>query len=297
MHQTSSPARRAGLALSMILAAALPAAGVLVSPVQARAEMRAVDAARIADLAKAMGLGPLLAVMREEGLNNGRDLDRDILRGQGGVPFQAEIAGINDPSAAQGRIEAALLAALADQPGVLAAAEAFYATDLGRKVATLEVEGRRALLDPEVRAAAGEVWRGMGRAGLPRVEVLNRLVRETDLVAMNLAIQTHNSLAFYQGLREGGGLPDPLPDSEVRADLAQREGQMRLVIRDWLFPYLALCYEPLSDAELDSYAAFLTSSEGKALNMAMTGALDSYFAGIAHETGLAVSRRMAGQDI
>lgn len=67
-----------------------------VTPVcaEAAASSVPVDAARLAALDQILQIPPLLAVIREEGLAYGASLDAEMLQGQGGVPWRAEVAAI-----------------------------------------------------------------------------------------------------------------------------------------------------------------------------------------------------------
>lgn len=283
------------LALAALLALPVPLAGMGL-PAAAFAQT-APDAARMARLLEAMQLGPLLAVMREEGISGGEGLDRDMLGGAGGVPLRADVARIYDPATARAEIEQALSTALSPQPETLARIEAFYASPLGQKVAGLEVEARRAFLDPRTQEAARYVWSRMEDAQDRRVAALTYLVLQTDLIERNVKNRMTTGLAFYRGLREGGGIAEPMTDQQVMSDLASSAGMVRGEVADWLYPYLALAYEPLSDQELQDYIAFLTSPEGMVLDQAVFAAFGDVFNRVSHDLGLAVSRRMAGQDI
>lgn len=256
-----------------------------------------VDGARIAALAQAMQLGPLLAVMREEGLDRAEEMDQSMLGGQGGVPFRAEAARLYDPLAARAQVEAALLQAMQDDPAAVTAAEAFFGSALGQKAVALEVEARRAYLDPATREAAGAIWAQMQDNRDPRVAKLTALVLQTEAIEMNVKGQAEAGLAFYRGLREGGGLTDPMSDAEVIADLAARSDAAYGEVSAWLYPYLALAYEPLSPQEMTEYTAFLTSPAGQAWNRANFAAFNALFVQISHGLGLAVSHQLSGQEI
>lgn len=287
------------LALAFGLAGgAVPLAGVVsLALLPSGAIAAVVDAERITRLTEAMALGPMLAVIREEGLAKGADMDQGMLAGAGGVSWQAEVARIYASGPARKAVEAGLLAALGGASGDLAAMEDFFASDLGRKVALLEVEARRAFLDPEVVEAAKVAWADLEAAEHPRAAQVARIVRLTDAIELNLQANMTSSLAFYRGLREGGGLTAPLSDGEVASDLAARSDQIGSEIGAWIHPYLVMAYQPLSDDELAAYAEFLDSPAGQTLNAAVFQAFDALFAQISHDLGLGLSRRLIGQDI
>ena len=257
----------------------------------------AVDAAQVGRLGDAMQLGPLLAVIREEGLAYGKGLDQSLLSGTGGVNWQAEVARIYDPVAARSDLDAAMLQALAGDLATLHAMQDFFTSVLGTKVAGLEVQARRAFLDPAAKDAATLVWLDMDDASSPRAAALHRMIDDLGLVDLNVQGTLNANLALYRGLVQGGGLNLPMTDDDAMAQAARQEDQARAAAQAWLYPYMALAYEPLSDAELDSYIAFLTSQPGQQANKAMFDAFDRLYAGISHDLGLAASQRLAGDEI
>jgi hypothetical protein len=62
-------------------------------------------------------------------------------------------------------------------------------------------------------------------------------------------------------------------------------------------PYLAMAYQPLSDADLEAYIAFSRTPEGQVLNRALFAAFDALFNALSRDLGLAAARLMAGQDL
>jgi hypothetical protein len=81
------------------------------------------------------------------------------------------------------------------------------------------------------------------------------------------------------------------------AEVAAQEAQIRKDNIDWLFPYIATAYQPLSDAEFASYIAFSETTAGRRANQAVFAAFDAVFAAVSAELGHAAGRLMVGQDI
>ena len=46
---------------------------------------------------------------------------------------------------------------------------------------------------------------------------------------------------------------------------------------DWLYPFMSLAYQPLTDAELQAYLAFSETAGGQRLNAAVFAAFDVVF--------------------
>ena len=75
------------------------------------------------------------------------------------------------------------------------------------------------------------------------------------------------------------------------------ESDVRRDTTEWLFPFLMLAYQPLSDQELDAYIAFSTTPAGQKANRAVFAAFDAMFVQVSKELGQSAGRLMAGQDI
>lgn len=268
----------------------VPAPAFAGAPVQ-------VDAGRISGLAAQMQLGSLLAVLREEGLAYGAALDQELLGGSGGVPWRAEVARIYDPARAQGLVEAGLLTAFTADPEALAAAEDFYASDLGARVARLEVDARRAFLDPAVKDAATVAWQDMLDKRDPRAARIRDMVSSTGLIDRNVEGTLNANLALMHGMVEGGTGRSHVTEADILAHVSGQEAAARAAAESWIYPYMALAYQPLSEAEFAAYADFLTSPSGRKVNDAAFAAFDGLFARLSHDLGLAAASRIAGQDI
>ena len=256
-----------------------------------------VDAAQVVSLGDVMQLGPLLAVIREEGLAYGDGLDQALLDGAGGLDWRAEVARIYDPVKARTHLDTALLAALSTDPATVRTMLDFFASPLGIKVTGLEVQARRSFLDPAAKDPATVAWLETDEKSSPRAATLHRLIDALGLIDLNVQGTLNANLALYRGLALGGGLKSPMGDEDALAHVAGEERRARTAAQVWLYPYMALAYKPLADAELDGYVDYLTSDAGKKANMAMFHAFDALFAGISHDLGLAASQRLAGHDI
>jgi hypothetical protein len=76
-----------------------------------------------------------------------------------------------------------------------------------------------------------------------------------------------------------------------------QEAQVRSDAEDWVYPFLALAHEPLSDDDLNAYIAYSETESGQILNGAMFAAFDVVFTGISEQLGAAAARLIMGQDI
>ena len=244
-----------------------------------------------------MRLSDTVEILREEGQKYGRTLEADMFPGAGGPGWEATVALIYDAPRMQQVMGAALERELARAPGEIAAMQAFFASDLGRKVLALEIEARRTLLDEAAEEAARLAWEDLAAEDPARVALLEGFVQANDLVESNVMGALNANLAFYRGMADGGAFGGEMTEEQMLADVWGQEADVRRQTTDWLFPYLTLAYGPLSSEELEAYTAFSLSQSGQVLNSALFAAFDEVFTPISRGLGLAVAQQMQGQDI
>lgn len=254
-------------------------------------------AARIAALTETMMIGEVMSVMREEGLAYGRSLASEMFPGKVSPQWDATVALIYDPATMRSRFEAGLVEALGGAEADLAAIEAFFGSETGQTALRLEVEARRALLDPQVEDAAKLAWEDLRDTGAARADQLSRFVEVNDLIESNVMGAMNANLAFYRGLSESGALATEMTEDQMLSDVWSQEPDVRAETTDWLYPFLALAYQPMSDDQLDAYIAFSESAAGNTLNAALFAAFDKVFTQISLDLGRAVASEMQGQDI
>lgn len=273
------------LALALGLGSAVPFA--------VRAETVQAPAA----LADALQIDAVIAVLREEGLAGAADIASGFAQGQGGSGWNATVEAIYDPARMRAAFDEVLTARMAEAPDETAAAIAFFTSAIGARALELEVQARRALLDPDTTAAARFRWEDMVAAHDPRVGLIRDFAETNDLIESNVTSALNSNLAFYMGMAAAGGPLEALPEADILSMVAGDEEATRASTIDWLFPFLALAYEPLSDEDLRAYVAFSASPAGQKVNDAMSEAFDRLFIGISRDLGRAAGREMAGQDI
>lgn len=255
----------------------------------------AQGAAAVDRLYRALGLPEIVAIMRDEGVAYGDELQDDLLGGHGDAAWQRTLVGIYDLDRMQAAVRDRLETELA---GVdLAPMIAFFDTPRGRRIVALEVSARRALLDDGVEAASRDALAAMIAARDPRLTLLEEFAAAGDLVEMNVAGALNANLAFYAGLEEGGAFPGGVDAEEMLADIRGQEDMIRLDTGEWLFAYLAMAYRPLEDADLKSYIAFMQSDAGTALNLAIFAAFDEMFVTLSRALGQGAARYLAAEDL
>jgi Uncharacterized protein conserved in bacteria (DUF2059) len=254
-------------------------------------------AGKIAALGETLQIGPLIAVMREEGLVSGQKLAKDMLPDAGDRRWSAILDGIYDAQAMKAVFDARFAAELGDDPETVAAAAAFFGSERGQRILTLEIEARRAMLDDAVTEAAKVLAQDMFADDDPRITLLQDFAEAADLVDLNVTGGLNGNFAFMKGMADAGGPAAQLTEDEMLADVWGGERNVRAQTTEWLYSYFALAYQPLSDTELQDYADFWRTPAGKKTNAALFAAFNELFTGISGDLGRATARQLQGDDI
>lgn len=243
-------------------------------------------------VAAAIRLPEVVEVLRQEGLDYGHTLETQLFPGEGGASWRDRVAAIYDAPRLQAGVLTAFRKALpaTEVPAILA----FFDSPLGRRVVSLELSARQAMLAPDVTEMARQTWAAMQEADDPRVAALQAFAADNGLVEADVADTLNSNLAFYHGLVEGHAKGFDMTEAQILHEVAGQAGAVRSEIEDWLYPYLALAYEPLSDADLAAYSAFGRSPAGRALNAALAQAFDGVFDGVSHDLGREAARYLSG---
>lgn len=259
------------------------------------AQIAAQNAAPVEMLYRALGFDEILVIMRDEGLAYGAEMQTDLLQGQGGARWPATVSGIYDTDRMAdivlNRLDSELAAA------DLAPMLSFFQSEIGERIVSLEVSARAAFLAPDVEEASRDAFEVMLDDNSKRADMIKLLVDEADLVESNVVGAMNSNYAFYIGLADGGGLPTALSEDEILADVWSQEAEIREDTTGWLYAYLNLAYQPLSDAELDAYTAFYISDAGQTLNRAIFAAFDEMFGAISYALGQSAADFLGGEEL
>lgn len=274
------------LTFALSLALSVPGASVLAESVPAATE---------SDTYAVMRIPELLEVLRDEGQAYGRDLAGQMFDDPDHPGWDATVAAIYDPARMSGLFRGAFDRALDGDEEVRAATAAFFGAEPGRAILGLEIEARRALLDDAVREAAALAYADLEERRDPRVVLLQEFAAVNDLVETNVAGTMNANMAFLKAMAAAGGAPRD--EGEMLAEVWGQEDQVRADTEAWLFPFLALAYQPLSDAELKAYVAFSASPEGQRLNRALFAGFDAVFEAVSADLGRAAGLELRGRDI
>ncbi len=251
----------------------------------------------MAGLSALLDIDNLIDVMRIEGRDNAIGVDTDILNGQGGAAWLTAVDRVYDPSKLRHSFDAALDRELGSDPAVRQAMRTFFGSGLGKRIVGLEVAARRTLIDSAAEDSAKRLWDKALSDQEPRSAQIERFAQINDLIESNVMGALNSNFAFFKGLSTGGAFDAPMTEDEMLAQVWAQEGDIRADTADWLYPFLMLAYQPLSDAELDQYIAFSLTPEGKKINAAIFAAFDDVFVQLSRELGASAAQLMTGQDI
>jgi Uncharacterized protein conserved in bacteria (DUF2059) len=266
--------------------------------VQVQAVVTPESKKRILQLSATMQIRQILSVMRQEGFDYGKSLEEEMFPGKGGAAWNATVDGIYDEAAMKSLFDQALVAELgAADPATLDVIEAFFGSDRGQRILTLEVEARRALLDQDAEDAAKVHVEDLKAKDDQRLVLIRKFAEVNDLVEMNVAGALNANLAFFKGMVAAGGFDEKLSEDQMVQNVWSQEPAIRDETETWLYPYLALAYQPLSDDDMQAYLAFSELDEGKVLNAAIFSAFNVLFTDISGSLGRAAAKQMHGEDI
>jgi len=255
----------------------------------------AQSSAPIDTLFEALGFPEIIAVMREEGIVYGAAMEEDLFQRTGGLRWRAMVEAIYDLDRMTRIVRNRMDSELAAED--LKPMIDFFLSDLGRQIVSLEVSARTAMLQDGVEEAGNDAYRALKDSGGARLGLLDDFVTASDLIESNVVGAMNSNYAFYTSLADGGAFPDMLTQDQILTDVWSEEDAIRDDTRLWVYSYLTLAYQPLSDAELQAYTAFFKTDAGRALNNAIFAAFDEMFVAISQALGQGAAQFLAGEEL
>lgn len=249
--------------------------------------------ARLTVLTDALRLGEVVAIMREEGLDYAGDIDRDMLAGQGGAFWRAQVDQVYDYNRMVETVRGALESNLDTQ--ARDAAVAFFDTVLGQQIVELENAGRAAMQEEAVEEAAGARCRNPVTEDEAHLALIDRFIAANDLIERNVTGALSSNFRFFEGLVDGEMLE--MTEADILAQVYTQEDDIRTETEDWLCGYLLLAYRPLPLEDLRVYVEFYDTAPGRALNAALFEGYETMYRDISYALGRAVALNAAGDDI
>lgn len=250
---------------------------------------------RVQPLLDALDMGSLIQIMREEGVEYGDELALEMFPGRDGATWRDQVSQIYDVDKMSETISTGMDAELADTD--IAPLVAFFTSDLGRQIVVLEVSARRAFLESAVEDAATDQVMQLQDNNDPHFSLIEKFSAASDLIDTNVVGAMNANYAFYQGLAAGGGLDLDLSEEQMLSDVWEQEPEIRQSTTEWVYGYLNMAYQPLSEAELTAYLDLTMTPEGKDMTRALFVSFDEMFINISKALGFAASQFMSGQDL
>ncbi|MEX0318294.1 MAG: DUF2059 domain-containing protein [Ruegeria sp.] len=243
-------------------------------------------------LAQALRLDEVVEILRDEGLKYGRELDDQMLGGEGGQPFDQQIQRIYVADEMQAGLRKALADGMTAEQRAQAAT--FFEGDLGQTIISLENSARRAFATPAIEEAARTYYEEIDQQDA-RFRLVEEYISVNDLVAQNVKGALSADFNFYRGMAEGHGAQRD--DGVMLSDLLDQQDETRAETTAWLYGFLLMAYQPLSEAEMRENIAFSRTGAGQALNAALFEGFDAMYDSISYELGLAVALALTATDL
>jgi hypothetical protein len=289
-HALKGPAMFRRLFLSLV--AALGFTGAITGAITGAALAQTSDADALFDL---VGLPQIVAIMRDEGLDYGETIARDMFPAGMTPRWAAQLDRIYDTDTMVAQMRQAFVAALDGQD--VSGALDFYGSDLGQRIVTLEIAARAAMLDPTIDATSKEFAVEQAQADTPRYRLINDFIVANDLIEANVVGGLNSNFAFIDALVSGGAtLPGVTADS-LLADVWAQEDAIRASTAEWITAFLLLAYAPLEDAEIAELTSFSQTPAGRIMTQAVFTAFDEIFVLVARDLGSAASGFIISQDL
>jgi hypothetical protein len=253
------------------------------------------DSDKVDQLFDALAMPQMIDIMREEGLAHGEILATDMLPGGRSADWSMAVSAIYDVDMMTEEVRGALGEALEGDD--IDAMLAFFTSEQGARIVSLEVSARRALLDEAVEEASKENAAIAMMDETPRFLMVQDFIDVNDLVEANVVGALNSNFAFYMGLIDGGAMPAGITPETALQDVWAQEPMVRDDTIEWLNSFLLMAYQPLSDAEFDAYIQFSRSEAGREMTQALFEAFNGMFDDLSRGLGLASARFMLTQEL
>ncbi|MEM7318114.1 MAG: DUF2059 domain-containing protein [Pseudomonadota bacterium] len=243
-------------------------------------------------LTTVMRLDDVASILRQEGLEHGRNLDADMLGNSGGAYFTSGVSDIYSTD----RIKQTIHDALADNMSAEQMQESavFFASDLGQTIISLENSARQAYADPVIEEMAVERWAALGNDA-PRRVLIEEYVAVNDLIERNVDGTLSSDFSFFKGVASVRGVIRD--DQMLLAELWEQRDTVRTETEAWIYGFLLMAYQPLSDQEMRENIDFSATDTGQVLNDALFHGFRRLYDEIYFDLGQAVAQAMFASEL
>ena len=236
----------------------------------------------VAELADAIGVPEVIEIMRSEGLETAAELSDGFLGGPSRSWTRAA-----DRIYDSGRMQEIVLLGMASalngrDPEPITA---FFRSELGIRIIGLELSAREAFMDEGVEKASSEYVQKLRNDDPARYRLLEDFIETNELIESNVIGALNSNFAFLRGLQSAGSFERDVSEQDILQQVWSQEADIREETTDWLFSYLSLAYQPLTDEELEVYLDFSSTRHGKLLNKALFEGFDKMFVELSRAMG------------
>lgn len=251
----------------------------------------------IAAFSDAFLLPELFRIMADEGIDYAQTVRVDFGIDVAADNWTQTVSAIYDPALMQEMFVTQFTEQMAGRDDVVADALDFAASDVGTRVLRLEISARDAMLDPDLDEAARDSLEDMRAAEHPRLDLIAERIEVNDLIDLNVAISLNTAFTFFNALGQEDDQGLVAPAQDLLAQLWTQEPMIRADTTEWIYSYFVLAYQPLSDADLQTYIDFSASDNGVALNNAMFAAFEYTFDHLSRALGNAAGTALQSTDL
>lgn len=243
-------------------------------------------------LARALQLDEVIDILVTEGSEYGRELNDSFLNGEGGVLLQSQIEDLYDATWMRAQLIQAFRSNM--DTTQLEQAAIFFESELGQAIVSLENSARRAFSDEAVEEFARMSFSSADQNS-PPFRLVDEYIRLNDLIEQNVQGTLSADYNFYLGMAEGSGVGSDL--DTILNELLARKDETEADTREWLYSFLLMAYQPLSEAEMRENIAFSRTETGRALNQAFFDGFDDMYDAISYQMGTVVAQAMRASDL
>ncbi|WP_417277627.1 DUF2059 domain-containing protein [Celeribacter sp.] len=251
------------------------------------------DEAQLTTLMQAMMFEDVVDVLCDEGA----EMSEDFVEAGYGVPkpmWDKMLSRLYDEDVMAKAFHEEMGEALGDTD--LTPMIAFYETDLGQKIARLELETRRAMSDEATQEVANDAWAQLD-PDTERAHLIEDYVQVNDLVEMNVVGAMNSDIAYYQGLWSAGfDNAQGSSDSDILNEIWASEPEVRADVSEWVYGFSTMAYQTLSDDEFEAYIDFGRTEAGQKLNHALFSSFDAVYEHVSRGLGAGTAKLMQDFD-
>ncbi|WP_170463721.1 DUF2059 domain-containing protein [Ruegeria arenilitoris] len=245
---------------------------------------------RVERLMQALKIEQVVEILRDEGRVQGQELDETFLGNTGGPVFEAQIEEIYAPERMQQQIAETFESRLTDSQ--MDRAIVFFESEVGQTIVTLENSARLAFADETIKDMAREAYLDSAQ-DTSLFLLVDEYIEVNDLIDRNVQSSLSSDYNFFRGLSgETGANPE-----DILAQLLSEKDSVTEETRTWLYSFLLLAYQPLTEAQMRENIAFSRTDTGRAMNEAFFVGFDLIYDQVYFELGQAVSRALSASDL